>query len=74
MATLCLAKKSGEIEPYFPFSRSRFHQHFTRTFCAEILAQKITKLCFGFEIIWRQIIGKISECKMLMKLTPDLRL
>jgi len=33
------------------------------------LAPKITKLCFGFEIIWRQNIGKKNKCKLLMKLT-----
>jgi hypothetical protein len=48
----------------------QFHQHFTRTFCDNILAPKITKLCFGFEIFWRQNIGEKSASKMLMKLTP----
>jgi hypothetical protein len=35
------------------------------------LAQKITRLCFGFEIFWRQNIGGKSAPKMLMKLTPS---
>jgi len=37
---------------------SQFHQLLTHTFCADILAPKITKLCFGFEIFWRQNIDK----------------
>jgi len=38
-------------------------------FCVDILAPKITKLCFGFEIFWRKNIGEKSMFKMLMKLT-----
>jgi len=49
-----------------------FHQHFMRTFYANILAPKITKLCFGFEFFLRQNIGAKCVCKMLMKLTPAL--
>jgi hypothetical protein len=41
-------------------------------FCADILAPKITKLCFGFEIFSRQNIGEKRAHKMLMKLTPIL--
>jgi len=40
------------------------------SFSYEILAPKYTKLCFGFEIFWCQNIGKKSERKMLMTLTP----
>jgi len=40
------------------FVRSQCHQHFMNAFCANILAPKITKLCFGFEIFWSQNIGK----------------
>ncbi len=39
-------------------------------FFANILVPKITKLCFEFEIIWRQNSGEKSANKMLMKLTP----
>jgi hypothetical protein len=39
-------------------------------FWYEILAQKITKLCFGFDIFWCKNIGAKCACKMLMKLTP----
>jgi len=39
-------------------------------FSYEILAPKITKLCYGFEIFWRQNISKKSYHLMLMKLTP----
>jgi len=49
---------------------SQFHQHFTCAFCTNILEPKITKLCFGFEIFWRQNIIKKETHKMLMKLTP----
>jgi len=38
-------------------------------FLYEILATKITKLCFGFEIFGQQNIGKNARKKMLMKLT-----
>jgi hypothetical protein len=43
---------------------------FYKAFCANILAPKITKLCFGFEIFWRQNIDEKNVRKMLMKLTP----
>jgi len=33
------------------------------------LAPKITKLCFGFEIVWCQNIVKKSAQKILMKIT-----
>jgi len=36
---------------------------FIQTFCANILAPKITKLCFGFEIFWHQNIGKKARVK-----------
>jgi len=39
-------------------------------FCANILVQKITKLCFGFKIFCRQNIGAKAAHQMLMKLTP----
>jgi hypothetical protein len=39
-------------------------------FLYKILAPKITKLCFGFEIFWLQNIGEKSTRKMLMKSTP----
>jgi len=69
--TNALALKFYFINNYTPnFCRSRFHQHFTWAFCAHILGQKITKLCFGFEIFWCKNIGKKSARKMLMKLTP----
>ncbi len=69
--TNALALKFYFINNYTPnFCRSRFHQHFTWAFCAHILGQKITKLCFGFEIFWCKNIGKKSALKMLMKLTP----
>jgi len=38
-------------------------------FSYEILTQKITKLCFGFEIFWRLNIGKKIARNVLMKLT-----
>jgi hypothetical protein len=40
-----------------------------QTFCANILAPKIIKLCFWFKIFLHQIIGEKSTQKMLMKLT-----
>jgi len=51
----------------FFHTRCQLHQHFTCTFCAHILVPKIAKLCFGFEIFWRQNIG---ARKMLMKFPP----
>jgi hypothetical protein len=42
-------------------------------FLSKISAPKITNLCFGFEIFWRQNIGEKRTCKMLMKLTPGLK-
>jgi len=39
-------------------------------FWYEILALKITRLCFKFEIFLRQNISAKCKCKMLMKLTP----
>jgi len=38
-------------------------------FLSEVLAPKFTKLCFGFEIFWRKIIGAKCTHKMLTKLT-----
>jgi len=52
---------------------SQFHQHFTPAFCTNTFEPKITKLCFGFEIFWRQNMVKKSARKMLMKLTPEQR-
>jgi len=40
-------------------------------FFVQILASKITKLCFGFDIIWCQNISAKCVHKMLMKLTPE---
>jgi hypothetical protein len=53
----------------FP-TRVDFINIFRQCFSYKLLAPKITKLCFGFDIFWRQNIGKKSERKMLMKLTP----
>jgi len=39
-------------------------------FSYKILVPKITKLCFGFGIFWRQNINAKCAHKMLMKLTP----
>ncbi len=55
----CDVKTFGKptfVDAWHP-NRSQFHQHFMHTFCSNILAPKITKLCFGFEIFWRQNIG-----------------
>jgi len=49
--------------------RDQLHQHFMGAFFSDIFLQKRTKLCFGFEIFWRQNIGKKSARKILMKLT-----
>jgi hypothetical protein len=51
-------------------SWSQFHQRFTRAFLCKILAPKITKLCFVFEIFWRQNIGKKSASKMFLIFIP----
>jgi len=48
---------------------SWFHQHFMLEFWVDILAPKITKLCFGFDIFKTKISAK-SAHKMLMRLTP----
>jgi len=40
-------------------------------FLYKILAPKITKLCFAFEIFWRQNIAEKNVPEMWMKLTPD---
>jgi len=63
-----LRQNVGTIEQRL-FSKCQFHQHFTPAFCTNILAPKITKLFFGFEIFWRQNICKNSARKMLTKLT-----
>jgi hypothetical protein len=53
------------------FSYSQFHQHFTSSFCANILAPKNFKPKTQLCNFWRQNIGKKSSSKMLMKLTPN---
>jgi len=39
-------------------------------FLYKILAPKITKLCFGFEVLVPKILYEKCACIMLMKLTP----
>jgi len=41
----------------------QFHQHFMRAFGTNILAKKITKLCFGFEIFSAKILAKNVRVK-----------
>jgi hypothetical protein len=40
-------------------------------FSFKILAPKITKLCFGFEIFWRQNFVQKCARKTMMKLTAE---
>jgi len=61
----CDVKTFGKptfVDAWHP-NRSQFHQHFMHTFCSNILAPKITKLCFGFEIFWCQNISKKVHVK-----------
>ncbi len=51
----------------------QFHQHFTSTLFANILAPKNFKPKTQPCNFWRQNIGKKLALKMLMKLTQDLR-
>jgi hypothetical protein len=41
-------------------------------FLANILAPRITKLCLGFVIFWRQYIAEKAAHKMLVKLTTGI--
>jgi len=49
---------------------SQFHQRFMPTFFVKNLESKITKWCFGFEILAMKILYEKLARKMLMKLTP----
>jgi len=49
---------------------SIFYVHF---FLPIFWCQKISNPKHSYVIIWRQIIGKKSRRKMLMKLTPDIK-
>jgi len=49
---------------------SQFHQHFT----LESKLSSFSLISFGFAIFWSQNIGKKNAHKMLMKLTPYVRI
>jgi len=51
-------------------SYCQFHQHFTPAFFLQNFSPKITKLCFGFEVLAPKISYEKHTCITLMKLTP----
>ncbi len=42
---------------------SKFHQHFKRAICANILAPKITILCFEFDFFGTKVLAKKARVK-----------
>jgi hypothetical protein len=51
---------------------NQFHQHFTRTFCVDILtAKKLRSKTVIREKLHEKLLYEKGSSKMLMKLTPD---